>query len=244
MNLNITAKQLGSTNSTLTCKVPTYKGNIAELPINVVETSKTIYLRYTFYSPYAMHSGRVASSDVLVSGKDNTDLVLFSHSNLTYTDGICTAAEAPKWSLSETKIATNIVTKFEANSSGFDWDCWLLNNAVTPSGDYTGDTAYRLYNWNHEKKGFNNYDHMGSGAIITFKDLQYEKALVAFDEKPDDVITINTVTVDSEQHPDFANFAGCWTFDASKNCIEGTVYVEYKSATSFDRRTDYEQLKD
>lgn len=228
MNLKITGKAQGNSNITLTSKAYEAKATSIILPVNVVDSSKKIYIKYSFSIESVRFNGMNVDSNVLTLGEDEENVKYFIFAGSYTSDGLIYSAEAPGIEFDNDAFAEKFVANLEGESPNTEFYWATLLSGISNSAEL--NEIYVMRDWRYSKKGFYVRRNLKpSDENIQFKNVIFSKSIVAFDEEPTNEIIYNKVVIDAETYPDFSNFEGCWTFDKDKSAIEGNIYVAIES---------------
>lgn len=223
-NIKITSKTQGAANVVVTSKTEGYKSTSVTIPVNVVDSSKKLYTKYSFSIESVRFNGMNVDSNVLTLGEDEENVKYFIFSGSYTSDGLIYSAEAPDIEFDNDAFAEKFVANLDGESANVNFHWATLLTGISNSGEL--DNLYVLRDWRYSQKGFYVRRHISvADENVQFKNVIFSKSIVALDEEPTNEITYNKIYIDAETYPDFSNFEGCWTFDKDKNAIEGNIYV-------------------
>ena len=180
------------------------------------------YDKYTFSVEALRFNGFTINSNAL--DVDESDKYFLFGGSCTTTNGVVTKASEPSLEFDDEKMAEYILELMRANEP--DTSIGTTDKKLSELTNFAGSGLNSFRSWDADKQGYKIKRTSSSSETLQFKNLVYQKETITLEDEPTNEITYNKTYVSETEHPDFANFVGCWAFDKDKSAVEGVIYVK------------------
>ena len=221
-NIKVSGLKEGSTTLTITAQADGCTKVSKNVTINVQTNEAEAYDKYTFSVEALRFNGFTINSDAL--DVDESDKYFLLGGSNTTTNGVVTKASEPSLEFDDEKMLEYILELMQANEP--DTSIGTTDKKLSELTNFAGSGLNAFRSWDADKQGYKIKRTSSSSETLQFKNLVYQKETITLEDEPTNEIIYNKTYVSETEHPDFANFVGCWTFDKDKSAVEGIIYVK------------------